>query len=79
MKIIKIILTTFTPVHLINLIFPLFCGIVGCILFGVGGQYVYSVHWVTILIAAAMLNFAFLTVNIIGSVYCIESYPKWAG
>ncbi|RDL33935.1 uncharacterized protein BP5553_08303 [Venustampulla echinocandica] len=66
-------------VHLWSLIFPLFCGIFGCILFGVGGTYVYKVHWIAILSGTAFLNFAFLTVNIIGSVYCIESYPKWAG
>ncbi|KAF4636494.1 hypothetical protein G7Y89_g1585 [Cudoniella acicularis] len=66
-------------VHLWSLIFPLFCGIFGCILFGVGGTYVYKVHWMAILSGAAFLNFAFLTINIIGSVYCIESYPKWAG
>ncbi|OBT64191.1 hypothetical protein VE03_06877 [Pseudogymnoascus sp. 23342-1-I1] len=66
-------------VHLTNLIFPLFCGILGCILFGVGGEYVYSVHWTAILVGAALLNFSFLTINIVGSVYCVESYPKWAG
>jgi hypothetical protein len=66
-------------VHLWSLTFPLFCGIFGCIVFGVGGTYVYKVHWMAILSGAAFLNFAFLTVNIIGSVYCIESYPKWAG
>lgn len=68
-----------SEVHLWSLIFPLFCGIFGCILFGVGGTYVYRVHWMAILSGTAFLNFAFLTVNIIGSVYCIESYPKWAG
>lgn len=30
--------------NLWKLIFPLFCGCLGCIIYGVGGQYVYSVH-----------------------------------
>lgn len=66
-------------VHLFNFILPLFLGILGCILFGVGGSYSNHVHWITILIGMGLLNFSFLTINIVGSVYCIECFPEWAG
>jgi hypothetical protein len=66
-------------VHLYNLIFPLFTGILGCILFGVGGSYSDKVHWMAIVMGTALLNFAFLTINIVGSVYAIECFPAWAG
>lgn len=65
--------------HLWNLVFPLFCGVFGCLLFGVGGEYTSKVHWMAMLSAAAILIFAFLTANIIASVLCIESYPQLAG
>ncbi|KAE9378580.1 MFS general substrate transporter [Stipitochalara longipes BDJ] len=66
-------------VHLWSLMIPVFFGILGCILYGIGGQYSNEVSWATLLIGTAMLNFGFLSTNIIGSVYCIESFPEWAG
>jgi hypothetical protein len=65
--------------NLWNLIFPMFCGVFGCILFGIGGQYVYSVHWMAILSGTSILLFGFLTTNIIASVIVVESYPRLAG
>lgn len=65
--------------NLLNLIFPIFIGILGCILFGVGGQYVYQVHWMAIQAANVMVLFSFVTVNIVASVAAIESFPALAG
>lgn len=65
--------------NLVNLILPIFFGILGCILFGVGGQYVYNVHWMTIQVANVMILFAFVTVNVIASVVALESFPALAG
>jgi hypothetical protein len=41
-------------VHLWNLIIPLFCGVFGSILFGIGGTYLSHVHWITILIGVGI-------------------------
>lgn len=65
--------------NLLNLIFPIFIGIFGCILFGLGGQYVYKVHWMAIQAANVMILFAFVTVNVVASVVAIESFPTLAG
>ena len=65
--------------NLWNLIVPTFIGILGCILFGIGGQYVHKVHWMAIVSGTTMITFAFVTVNIVASVIAIESYPKFAG
>ncbi|CAK7215967.1 hypothetical protein SBRCBS47491_002671 [Sporothrix bragantina] len=65
--------------NLWNLIFPLFCGVFGCLLFGAGGQYVEKLSWMAILAATSILTFAFLTTNVIASVTVVESYPRLAG
>jgi H+/Cl- antiporter ClcA len=65
--------------NLYNFIFPLFIGFLGCILYGVGGQYVNDVHWMAIMTGTTMLLYAFLTCNIVASVVSIESYPQLAG
>ncbi|KAK4033939.1 MFS general substrate transporter [Parachaetomium inaequale] len=65
--------------NLWNLVFPLFRGVFGTILFGIGGEYVYEVHWTAILSATAIMIFAFLTTNIVASVATVESYPRLAG
>ena len=62
-----------------NLVFPMFCGVLGCLLYGVGGEYVYKVHWMAIFSASVILIFAFSTANIIASVVVVESYPRAAG
>ncbi|KAL1900668.1 hypothetical protein Sste5346_002393 [Sporothrix stenoceras] len=65
--------------NLWNMVFPLFCGVGGCLLFGAGGQYVEKLSWMAILSATAILAFAFLTINVIASVTVVESYPRLAG
>ncbi|KAH8691287.1 major facilitator superfamily domain-containing protein [Talaromyces proteolyticus] len=65
--------------HLWNFIFPLLAGVVGSVLYGVGGTLVETVHWMCLLSGICLLTFSFLTVNVQASVFCIESYPTLAG
>jgi len=65
--------------NLWNFLFPIFCGIFGCLLFGAGGTYVYQLHWFANVFGMTVLVFAFLTINILASVVVIESYPRMAG
>ncbi|KAF2427133.1 MFS general substrate transporter [Tothia fuscella] len=65
--------------HLVNLILPLLFGILGCLLFGYGAQYVKVVHWSVILTGIFFIALGFLTANTVLSVYIVESYPQWAG
>ena len=66
-------------VHLLVLAFPLLCGIIGCLLFGAGGQYISSEPWIILLIGIFFNAFSFLSTVTITSVYVVESYPQWAG
>lgn len=65
--------------HLLNLIFPLICGVVGCVMFGYAGQHVKTTHWSVLLMGIFLIALAFLTANTVMSVYIVESYPQWAG
>lgn len=65
--------------NLWNLGFPLIVGIFGCILYGIGGEYVNKVHWIAIVFATGLMIFSFLTVNIVASVVAFESFPRLAG
>ncbi|KAF4626547.1 hypothetical protein G7Y89_g11612 [Cudoniella acicularis] len=89
-------------VHLWNMIFPVFAGVLGCVLYGVGGTYEPS--QISLCFQATfkrfsgfatpplgfrklklsrslkwLITFALFTINVIGSVFCIESYPQIAG
>lgn len=66
-------------VHLINWIIPMFSTILGCVLFGVGGEYVEEVHWFVFILGIFFLAYGLLTINIIQSVYVVECFPEWAG
>ena len=66
-------------VHLLLLAFPLLCGIIGCLMFGAGGQYIDSEPWIILLIGVFFLSFSFLSTITITSVYVVESYAGWAG
>ena len=65
--------------NLWNMVLPFFMGIVGCMLFGVGGEYVNRVHWMAIIAGTTMLTFTYQALNSITSVVAIESYPRLAG
>lgn len=53
--------------------------ILGCVLFGVGGEYPNTVHWIVFILGIFFLAYGLLTINIIQSVYVVECYPEWAG
>lgn len=65
--------------HLLNLVLPLVLGVVGCILFGYGGEKLKTVHWSVLLGGIFLIALSFLTANTVLSVYVVESYPQWAG
>ncbi|KAL9078211.1 MAG: hypothetical protein Q9157_002864 [Trypethelium eluteriae] len=65
--------------HLLSLAFPILCGIIGCLLFGAGGQYVNNESWIILLFGIFFIAFSFLSTITITSVYVVESYPEWAG
>ncbi|KAI9699573.1 MAG: hypothetical protein M1820_007071 [Bogoriella megaspora] len=66
-------------VHLISLSIPILCGIIGCLMFGAGGQYIVTEPWIILLIGIFFIAFSFLSAITITSVYVVESYPEWAG
>lgn len=66
-------------VHLLNWIVPMLCSILGCVLFGYAGQNPNTVHWFVFLLGIFFLAYGLLTINIIQSVYVVESFPEWAG
>ncbi|KAL2829632.1 major facilitator superfamily domain-containing protein [Aspergillus pseudoustus] len=66
-------------VHLWNMFLPLLCGVFGCVLYGIGGTLVHDVHWMCLLSGICFLTFSFLTSNAQASVFCVESYPHFAG
>lgn len=65
--------------NLWNMIIPMFVGILGCVVFAIGGELVQKVHWMALMSGTTMLAFAFLTTNLVSMVLCIESYPRLAG
>jgi MFS family permease len=65
--------------HLLNVIFPMLCGIVGCVLFGFAAENVRTQHWSVLLFAIFLIALGFLTANTVLSVFIVESYPQWAG
>ncbi|KAH8895251.1 major facilitator superfamily transporter [Thozetella sp. PMI_491] len=65
--------------QLINLILPTASGIVGTILFGLGGSYPDDYPWPVFLLGLGMMAFGALGTNTIGAVYVLESYPQLAG
>lgn len=65
--------------HLLSLVFPLLCGIVGPILFGYAGANIATVSSYVLLAGIFLIGFAFLTSNALFSVYLVESYPAYAG
>lgn len=65
--------------HLLSLIVPLLCGIVGPVVFGYAGANVSTVSTYVFLVGIFLIGFAFLTANALFSVYLVESYPAYAG
>lgn len=65
--------------HLLSLVLPLLCGIVGPLLFGYAGQNINDVPAMVLLVAVFLIGFSFLTANAVFSVYLVESYPAYAG
>lgn len=65
--------------NLWNMIAPITVGAIGCVLFGIGGELVYKVHWMALISGVTMLTFAFLMANLVSMVLCVESYPMLAG
>lgn len=65
--------------HLLSLVLPLLCGVVGPLLFGYAGQNVATVSMYVLLAGIFCIGFAFLTANALFSVYLVESYPAYAG
>jgi len=65
--------------QLYNLIFPVIVAMIGAIVLGVGGQYLYQVHWMAIVMGMTLLAFGLGVVSIVSSVVTIEAYPKMAG
>ncbi|KAF1812742.1 MFS general substrate transporter [Eremomyces bilateralis CBS 781.70] len=64
--------------HLLNLIIPIACGCGGCILIGFGGEHL-ELHWMVIISGMFLIAIMYLSGATISSVYCVESYPEWAG
>ena len=65
--------------NLWNMFFPVFLSVLGLLLMGVGGEYVYRVHWMTIVTGGTMLGIGSLVAGIVATVVVIESYPRIAG
>lgn len=65
--------------HLISLVLPLLCGIVGPLLFGYSADNIDTVPIMVLLVAIFFIGFSFLTANAVFSVYLVESYPSYAG
>ncbi|EMF11129.1 MFS general substrate transporter [Sphaerulina musiva SO2202] len=65
--------------QLLNLVIPIACTLVGCVLFGLSGQHIGEYHWIVFLMAFGMIAFGFLGTNTVGAVYVLESYPHLAG
>ncbi|TLS22097.1 uncharacterized protein PpBr36_09239 [Pyricularia pennisetigena] len=65
--------------HLISLIFPLICGIIGPIVFGYAGQNINRLPGIVVLVGIFFIGFSFLTANALFAVYLVESYPNYAG
>lgn len=65
--------------HLLSLIVPLVCGIIGPILFGYAGENFDTVSTFVFLFGIFLIGFSFLTANTLFSVYLVESYPAYAG
>jgi MFS family permease len=65
--------------HLLNVIFPLLCGIAGCLMFGYAAQNIKTTHWSVLLGGIFLIALGFLTANTVLAVYIVESYPQWAG
>lgn len=65
--------------HLLSLIFPLLCGVMGPFLFGYAGQNIATVSTYVLLAGVFFTGFSFMTANTLFSVYLVESYPAYAG
>lgn len=67
--------------HLLSLVLPLLCGVVGPVLFGYAGAHVATTAGApyVLLVGIFLIGFAFLTANALFSVYLVESYPAYAG
>lgn len=65
--------------HLLSLIFPLCCAVVGPVLFGYAGDNIGTVSTYVLLVAIFLIGFSALTTNTLFAVYLVESYPAFAG
>lgn len=65
--------------HLLSLILPLCCAIMGPILFGYAGDNIGSVSIYVLLLGIAFIGFSALTTATLFAVYMVESYPAFAG
>ncbi|KAF2096178.1 major facilitator superfamily transporter [Rhizodiscina lignyota] len=64
--------------HLANIVFPLLCTIVGCILFGNFGDHTKQ-KGIPSLVGMFLIVLGSMTANTVMNVYIVESYPQWAG
>jgi hypothetical protein len=68
------------PEHqLVNMILPVFATVAALIWFGDIGDHPQKYHWIWFFVANTFLNFGFLSINSVASVYSIECYPSMAG
>lgn len=63
----------------LNLIPPVLISLIGCILYGLAGDYPSKYGWPTFLCGLAFIAYGFLATNSIGIVYVLECYPHMAG
>lgn len=64
--------------HLLNLVVPIACGAGGCVLMGFGGQHL-DLQSTVYLSGIFLIAIMYLAGATISSVFCVESYPDWAG
>lgn len=65
--------------QILNLIFPTIIGLIGTILFALGGEHPDKYPWPVFLVGLGFMAFGFLGANTVGAVYVLESYPNLAG
>ena len=63
--------------HLLNIVMPLFFGLVGTFVFGWAGQ--NNAHWAVLMAGSFLIIFGALVVLSVINVFVVESYPMWAG
>lgn len=63
----------------LNLIPPTVISLIGCVIFGLAGDYPAKYGWPTFLVGLGFISYGFLATNSIGIVYVLECYPHLAG